>query len=410
MSIWEAVRLCFEAIVANRLRSALTMLGIIFGVGAVIGAVSLTQGAKVATLARFEAMGTNSLRVMPGQSRGPIGGGMGSAATLTLEDAEAMRKGCPDVTAVAPEVSTQAQVKAGSNNTNTSIMGTSENYPEVGKLTMSQGRFFTSDEAKRRRKVAVLGPTVVENLFGKDASVVGEEVHIKGLTFSVIGGYAPKGSMGPFDPDDQIYIPISTAIYRLSGSAAGSNARDTVNGITFLTSDINHADQARSEVEALLRQRHKLKDSEDNDFRVFGAAELVQSAEASNQILTLLFSSIAIVSLLVGGIGIMNIMLVSVTERTREIGLRKALGATPRDIMLQFLIESLTLCLAGGLAGVLFGVGTAYVVRVFGLNSAVSIPWVILAFSFAAAVGIVFGLLPAQKAAGLDPVEALRYE
>ncbi len=410
MSTWEAVRLCFEAIVANRLRSALTMLGIIFGVGAVIGAVSLTQGAKAATLARFEAMGTNSLRVMPGQGRGPIGGGMGSAATLTLGDAEAIGKECPNVTAVAPEVSTQAQVEAGSSNTSTSVMGTSENYLTVGKLTIAQGRFFTADEAKRRRKVAVLGSTVVENLWGEGASVVGERVRVRGLTFEVIGTYAPKGSMGPFDPDDQIYIPINTAIYRLSGSAAGSNARDTVNGITFLTSDIDHADAARSEVEALLRQRHRLAEGDDDDFRVFGAAELVQSAEASNQILTLLFSSIAIVSLLVGGIGIMNIMLVSVTERTREIGLRKALGATPRDIMLQFLIESLTLCLAGGVAGVLFGIGTAYGVRLFGLNSAVPVPWVVLAFSFAAAVGIVFGLLPAQKAAKLDPVEALRYE
>jgi len=347
---------------------------------------------------------------MPGQGRGPIGGGMGSAQTLTLADAGAIGKECSGVTAVAPEVSTRGQVKAGRSNTNTTITGTSENYVAVGKLTLAQGRFFSSEESKRRRKVAVLGPTVVGNLFGKGEAAVGEQIRIKGLTFAVIGVCAPKGSAGPFDPDDTIYIPINTAIYRLAGSTSRANTRDTVNGITLLAADMEHANQVKSEVQALLRHRHRLKDSQDDDFHVFAAAEIVQGAEAANQILTLLFSSIAIVSLLVGGIGIMNIMLVSVTERTREIGLRKALGATPRDILLQFLIESLTLSLAGGLIGIIFGISTSYGVRLFGLNSVVSVPWVVLAFSFAACVGIVFGLLPAQKAAELDPVEALRYE
>ncbi|MEN6642896.1 MAG: ABC transporter permease [Armatimonadia bacterium] len=410
MSVWEAVQLCFEAILANRLRSALTMLGIIFGVGAVIGAVSLTAGAKAATLARFEAMGTNTLRIMPGQGRGPVGGGMGSAATLTVDDAEAIGKEVRGATAVSPEVSTKAQVKAGNNNTSTSIQGTTENYPEVGKVTLAQGQFFTADENRRRRKVAVLGPTVVENLFGKGEYVVGEKVRIKGLTFSIIGVTKAKGATGPFDPDDTIYVPLNTAISRVIGATSGSTTKNTVNGITVLAAEMSQADRVRTEVQALLRERHKLKATEDNDFRIFAAADLVQSAEATNQIMTLLFSSIAIVSLLVGGIGIMNIMLVSVTERTREIGLRKALGATPRDIMLQFLIESMTLSLAGGVLGVRFGIGTAYVVRLFGLNSAVQVPWVFLSFGFAAAVGIVFGLLPARKAADLDPVESLRYE
>lgn len=410
MSVWEAIQLCFEAILSNRLRSALTMLGIIFGVGAVIGAVSLTAGAKAATLARFEAMGTNSLRIMPGQARGPVGGGMGSAGTLTLGDAAAIAKECQGVTAVSPEVSTRAQVKAGRNNTSTSIQGTSENYPEVGKVTLAQGRFFSADEVKHRRKVAILGPTVVENLFGKGEYVVGDRIRIRGLTFSIIGVCNAKGATGPFDPDDTIYIPINTAIYRLIGASSGSTTKDTLNGITVLAADMSQASLVKSELQALLRQRHKLKSTDVDDFRVFAAADLVQGAEATNQILTLLFSSIAIVSLLVGGIGIMNIMLVSVTERTREIGLRKALGATPRDIMLQFLIESMTLSLAGGILGVLFGLSVSFLVRLFGLNSAVSVPWIFLSFSFAAAVGIIFGLLPARKAADLDPVESLRYE
>jgi len=410
VSIWEAMQLCLEAILGNRLRSALTMLGIIFGVGAVIGAVSLTAGARAATVARFEAMGTNSLRIMPGQGRGPVGGGMGSAQTLTLSDAEAISKRCSGASAVSPEVSTHAQVKAGANNTSTSITGAAANYPDVGKLTLAQGRFFTEDESKHRRKVAVLGPTVVTNLFGKGERAVGEKIKIAGETFSVIGVCAAKGSSGPFDPDDMIYVPLYTAIYRMAGAATSSNTKETVSGITVLAADMKDADRLRAQIRAVLRQRHKLAATDDDDFNIFAASELVESAEASNNILTLLFTSIAVVSLLVGGIGIMNIMLVSVTERTREIGLRKALGATPRDVMLQFLIESLTLSLAGGLIGVLFGIGTAFVVRLFGLNSAVSVPWVVLSFCFAAIVGVVFGILPARKAAEMDPVVALRYE
>jgi ABC-type antimicrobial peptide transport system permease subunit len=274
---------------------------------------------------------------------------------------------------------------------------------------VAQGRFFTAEDCRLRRKVAVLGPTVVGNLFGKDTPATGKEIKIRGLTFNVIGVCAPKGATGPFDPDDTVYIPLDTAIYRLVGSAGGTT-HDTLNGLEVLAADMDTADTAKAGIQALLRQRHKTKPGDSDDFMVFAAADMIQNAEASNQIMTLLFSSIAIVSLLVGGIGIMNIMLVSVTERTREIGLRKALGATPRDILLQFLIESLTLSLAGGIIGVACGIGTAYLVRVFGLNSSVPIPWVVLSFGFAAAVGIVFGLLPARKAADLNPVEALRHE
>jgi putative ABC transport system permease protein len=414
MTIWESMQLALEAIVTNRLRSALTMLGIIFGVGAVIAAVSMTEGAKEATMARFEAMGTSTLRIHPGQMRrGPVAGGMGSVVTLTLDDADAILKQCPSVAAVAPEVSSQAQVKAGNANTNTSITGSTEAYQQVSNLRMAEGDFLTADDVKRRRKVAVLGSTVVKNLYGEGAMVAGEQIKIRGVTFEVLGRYASKGTAGagPFDPDDRIVVPISTAIYRLTGGTeASTRSRETISGISTLSASMAASERAQKEIEALLRERHDIKGDAESDFHIMAAADLVQGAEEANRILTLLFSSIAAVSLLVGGIGIMNIMLVSVTERTREIGLRKSIGATPRDILLQFLVESLTLSLVGGIVGVATGIGVSYAMRFVGLNTAVSIPWVIIAFCFAGFVGIFFGLLPSQKAAGLNPVEALRYE
>ena len=397
---------------ANRLRSALTMLGIIFGVAAVIAAVSMTQGAKAATLKQFERFGTNVLTVIPGQMRrGAVRGAVGSRQNLTWADAKAIAKECPSVVAVAPQVDTSAQVKAGNTNTSTRIVGVTENFVSVRDFKLAEGAFFTADDVKARSKVAVLGPTVVENLFGAGSKVVGKHIKIKGVTFRVLGQLKSKGSMGPFSQDDQIMVPITTAMYRLIGrSATSGTPRDSVNSINVQFADMKLADQARKEVEALLRERHNIRPGSDDDFFVMSAADFIAGAEEASRIMTLLFGSIAAVSLLVGGIGIMNIMLVSVAERTREIGLRKAIGATPRDILLQFLIESLTLSLAGGTIGVAAGIGAAYAMRLVGLNTAIPIPWVIIAFSFAAFVGIFFGLLPSQKAATLDPVEALRYE
>ena len=412
MSLWESFRVAFEGLASNRLRSVLTMLGVIFGVGAVIAAVSMTQGAKVATLERFKRFGTNTLRVVPGQMRrGPVGGGMGSEQTLTYADALAIAKECPSVLAVAPEVNSMAQVKAGSANTNTRIIGTTESFPQVQNYTLAEGTFFTDREVKARRKVAVLGPTVVENLFGAGQSVVGKQIKISGMTFTVLGQFKTKGAAGFFSPDDQIVVPIATAMYRLIGPRAGlSGRRDSVSSIAVQFRDTKAASRAEAEVEALLRDRHRIGAASESDFSIMSAAELIQGAEESNRILTLLFGSIAAVSLLVGGIGIMNIMLVSVTERTREIGLRKAIGATPRDILLQFLIEALTLSVVGGVVGVGLGIGLAYFLSAVGMNTAVSLPWVVVAFSFAAFVGIFFGILPSRKAALLDPIEALRYE
>ena len=413
MSVWELVGVALEGLVANRLRSALTMLGVIFGVGAVIAAVSMTQGAKAATMQQFLNFGTNVLTVRPGQfAHGPVHGGMGSEQTLTYADARAIAKECPSIVGVAAEVRTSAQVKASAANTNTRIVGTTDSYLRVRNTQLAEGTFFTDRDAQSSRKVAVLGPTVVENLFGAGQSVVGRRVKINGMTFSIIGQLKSKGDTGgERDQDDQIIVPITTAMYRLIGPSGGlAGNRDSVRAIGVQFRDVKLANRAQGEVEALLRQRHRIGPASQNDFTIMSAADLIQGAQEASRIMTLLFGSIAAVSLLVGGIGIMNIMLVSVTERTREIGLRKAVGGTPRDILLQFLIEALTLSILGGGIGVGVGIGLAYFLRTVGMNTAISLPWIVVAFSFAAFVGILFGFLPSRKAAALDPIEALRYE
>lgn len=412
MSIWECIRVAIEGLVSNRLRSVLTMLGVIFGVGAVIAAVAMTEGAKAATLEQFERFGTNVLTVRPGQMRrGPVHGGTGSEQSLTYADARAIAKECPTVVAVAPEVNTTAQIKAGSANTSTRVVGTTETLPQMRSFELAEGTFFTAQDVKARRRLAVLGPAVVKNLFEEIRPVAGIQIKINGVTFRVLGQFKEKGDMGWFSQDDQIMVPLTTAMYRLIGRSGGlGGPRDTVRSINVQFADMKLADQAQAEVEALLRERHEIGLASENDFSIMSAADFIAGAEEASRIMTLLFGSIAAVSLLVGGIGIMNIMLVSVTERTREIGLRKALGATPRDIMMQFLIEAMTLSLVGGAVGVGSGVGLAYLLRKVGLNTAVSLPWVVIAFCFAAFVGVFFGLLPSRKAALLDPVEALRYE
>lgn len=412
MNLLECMEVSAESIRANKLRSGLTMLGVIFGVGAVIAAVSMTQGARKATLEQFAAAGTNQLTIRPGTAgRGPVGAGMGSAVTLTQDDAYALVELIPEVVAVAPEVNTRQQVEAGSENTNTRIVGTTAEAETVSNYTMAEGHFFTAEDVDRRRRVAVLGPTVVEALFGAGEPVAGERIKINGVSFEVLGQYKSKGTGGFGDPDDQVIIPISTAIQRIVGGTEGSTrSKDTVSTIVVRITDMEASERAQAAIKELLRQRHGLKPDEEDDFHIFSVADIVEGAQQASTTLTLLFGSVAAVSLIVGGIGIMNIMLVSVTERTREIGLRKAIGATPSDILLQFLIESLSLSLAGGLLGIAFGVVVSVITRRVGLNSEVSMPWILLAFSFAAMVGIVFGILPARKAALLNPVEAIRHE
>ncbi len=412
MTPWESLQVALEAIAANRLRSILTMLGIIFGVGAVIAAVSLTEGAKAATLERFTQFGTNTLTIRPGQERrGPVAAGEGTQNTLTVDDGEALVREVDEVTAVAPQVNGRRQVIGGGQNTSTSITGTTAACQQVESYKMAEGAFFTDEDVDRNSKVAVVGPTVVKNLFGEGASAVGRKIRIGRTSFRIVGVFVSKGGQGFRDPDDVVIVPITTAIRSVLGATEGSTTgKETVSSLMVQITGMEAAEKARAAITELLRDRHGLKRDEPDDFHIMAVADIVQGAQEANKILTLLFGSIAAVSLLVGGIGIMNIMLVSVTERTREIGLRKAVGATPTDIMRQFLIESLTLSLAGGLLGALFGSLSAPIVGALGLNAKLSPPWIVISLTFAAVVGIVFGLLPARKAATMDPVEALRYE
>jgi putative ABC transport system permease protein len=405
MLIGEIIRVALGALRANKLRSLLTMLGIVIGVAAVIAVVALGTGAQSAVKDRISSLGTTLLTVMPGQQRG-MGVSFDQSMKLTMDDAAALEDRAPNLTAVQPEMTSRLQVQYLNQNTNTSIVGTTSNYLEVRKYELQAGRMFSRSEDEGRQRVAVLGPTVLEALgINSPDAIIGEPVRIRGIQFTVIGVLKSKGQSTPFgNPDDQVLVPITTGRFRLFGS-------DRLRSISVLAQSEDKIPDAMADIQRVIRREHRLVQGRPDDFMIRSQADFLNTLGETTQVFTYLLSGIAAVSLLVGGIGIMNIMLVSVTERTREIGIRKALGATRANILLQFLIEAVVLCLLGGLIGALVGSGGATAMsRFFQWNTIISGGAIAAAFVFSAVVGVVFGVWPARRAAGLDPIVALRYE
>ncbi|MGZ5424039.1 MAG: ABC transporter permease [Candidatus Aminicenantales bacterium] len=401
-------RIAFRALARNKMRSFLTGLGIIIGVGAVISMVSIGEGAKRGIESRFASMGTNLLFVRPGSAnqRG-VHGGWGSMTTLKEDDAAAIETQCPAVMYVSPSVSARAQTVYGNKNWNTSIAGTGARYPEVRNWDVELGMYFDDAMVKSAAKVCVLGADVKTNLF-EDEDAIGKVIRIKKIPFKVLGVLKKRGESGGFGSrDDMITIPYTTAMRRLQGI-------DYIQSIDVRAVSADKMAEAQAQIEDLLRVRHRIAPGAEDDFNVGNMSEIAESAAASTQMMTVLLGSIAGISLLVGGIGIMNIMLVSVTERIREIGLRMAIGAREKDILLQFLTEAIVLSLLGGLIGIAFGIGASKLIKNIkmfsSITTVVSLDSVLLAFFFAAAIGIFFGFYPARKASRLDPIEALRYE
>ena len=397
--------IALRALRRNLMRSALTMLGIIIGVAAVIAMVAIGTGAKEQVASSIAQIGQNTVLVMSGAgSRGGVRGGWGSSPTLTRQDYEAIRKEIPGVIRATPDVRKNAQVMAGNQNVNTTVNGAGEDYAEIRAWEFLEGGNFSAADVKASAKVAILGQTVSTNLFG-DASPVGQVVRIQNAPYVVVGLLKPKGmSMMGSDQDDVVLVPWTSALVRLTGT-------DSFRSITVQAESAEQVEAVMEDLSALLRQRHRIRDGAEDDFHVRSQQEIMEMATSTAQTMTLLLAAIAGVSLLVGGIGIMNIMLVSVTERTREIGVRMAVGARGGDILLQFLVEAVVLSVGGGLIGIGLGEGIAQIVSAkLGWNTLVSPESVALAFAFSAAIGIFFGFYPARKAAGLDPIEALRYE
>ena len=401
-------RVALRALTRNKMRSFLTALGIIIGVGAVIAMVSIGEGAKKGIEDRFNSMGTNLLFVSPGSRnfRG-LHSGFGGFQSLTPEDAQAIQTQCDAVKYTSPSVSTRAQVVYGNKNWNTSIQGTGARYPEVRNWEIAEGTYFDEGQVKAGAKVCVLGSEVKKSLFeGEDA--VGQVIRVKKIPFKVLGVLKSKGESGGwFNRDDMIAVPYTAVMKRLMGV-------DYISSVDIQAVSSSRTAEAQKQIEELLRVRHKIAPGADDDFQVRNMSEIAEGAAQSTQIMTILLGSIASISLLVGGIGIMNIMLVSVTERIREIGIRMAVGAQEKDILLQFLTEAVVLSVMGGLLGILFGIGASKLLKYISIFSQwktiVSPQAVILAFLFSASVGIFFGFYPARKASRLDPIEALRYE
>ncbi len=406
MLIGEIISVALGALRANKLRSLLTMLGIVIGVGAVIAVVALGTGAQQAVKERIAALGTTLLTVSPGQQRGQGVAIAGAVQKLTIDDAKAVDERATSVIAVQPEMRSTQQIVVGNKNASTTIIGTTPNYLEVRKYSLQSGRMFTSADDEGRQRVAVVGAAVVDNLgITTPEALVGETVRIRGTQFTVIGVLASKGQASAFqNPDDEVLIPINTARFRVNGS-------DRLQSISALAETEEKIPDAMADIQRVLHRQHKIRQGLPDDFQIRNQSDILTTTQETTEVMTYLLSGIAAVSLLVGGIGIMNIMLVSVTERTREIGIRKALGATRFNILLQFLIEAVVLCVLGGIAGIALGAGGALIMsKTAGWSTQVSSTAIVLAFAFSAFVGVAFGVWPARRAAVLDPIVALRYE
>jgi putative ABC transport system permease protein len=392
-----------QAIMRNKLRSALTMLGIIIGVGCVIAMIAIGSGASRSIQSQIESLGSNFIMIFPGASTQGGAHLFTDQSFLTEDDANAIKADCPSVAYVTPGVRTSAQVVSGETNWGTQIQGVGVEWPLVRTWNTVQGAFFSDSDVRAAAKVCVLGGTVNDNLFPA-GNAVGQMVRIKNVPFKVSGVLEKKGGSMMGDQDDTVVVPYTTAMKRLTG-------KNRLNAIYVSAVSVGAVDQAQSEIDSLLRQRHHIGPNQDADFTMRSQQEFAAMSEQSSKTLSLLLASAAAISLLVGGIGIMNIMLVSVTERTREIGIRMAIGAKGAHVLLQFLIEAVTLAVFGGLIGIGLGIAaSAFVSKKGGLPVNVSPASIVLAFGFSAAIGIFFGFYPARKASRLDPIEALRYE
>lgn len=406
IELWELIKESVNTLRLNKMRTSLAVLGIIIGIGSVIALISTGQSSQKAVTSQIESLGSNLITVSPGSQSSGMVRTSTARKTLTLADAEALEKASLSaIKSVSPESSSRLQVIAGDNNTNTTIYGVKSTYSTIHNLKINGGRFITDSDNNSSSHVAVLGPTVVEDLFGSsNYNCIGETIRINGINFTIIGITVAKGSSGMTDSDDRIYVPLSAAMKQLFG----------VNYLSSIAVEAASSDvmtQAQNQIGYFLLNRHKITDTTKADFTIRSSEEMLSTASSVTGTFTSLLSGVAAISLIVGGIGIMNIMLVTVTERTREIGLRKALGAKKKTIITQFLTESVILTFTGGILGIIVGIVTSYGYSQINSSTFTISPYsVLLAFSVSVVIGVVFGWYPAKKAASLQPIEALRYE